>query len=144
MSCIASSQWTRAHGTLLLAVSLEPKEIGRRIATARARKGWTQLSFALEADVSPSTITRWESGKLPPVRELMRIADLLGVSPEELVEPDDPARDERVARLEHELAETQQALAVLPEIQAALPDVQAALARIEALLRGGEDVSQPG
>lgn len=135
MSCIASSQWTRAHGTLLLAVSLEPKEIGRRIAAARARKGWTQLAFALEADVSPSTVTRWESGKLPPVRELIRIAELLEVSPEELVEPDDPEREERIEHLENELAKTQQALAVLP-------DVQAALARIEALLLGDEDAAQ--
>jgi transcriptional regulator with XRE-family HTH domain len=132
---IASSQWTRTHGTLLLAVSLEPKEIGQRIAAARVRKGWTQLSFALEAAVSPSTITRWESGKLPPVRELMRIAELLGVSPEELVEPDDPGRDDRIAHLESELAETQQALKVLP-------DVQAALVRIESLLRGDEGAAQ--
>src|SRR5690242_2765177 len=117
MSCIASSQWTRAHGTLLLAVSLDPKEIGQRIAHARAQKGWTQLAFALEADVSPSTVTRWESGKLPPVRELMRIAELLGVSPEELVEPDDAGRSDRIARLETELRETQQALAVLPDVQ---------------------------
>jgi transcriptional regulator with XRE-family HTH domain len=35
------------------------------------------LEFALKAHVSPSAVTRWESGKLPPVRELMRIADLL-------------------------------------------------------------------
>ena len=132
MSCIASSHWTHAHGTLLLAVSLDPKQIGRRIADARNQKGWTQLAFALEADVSPSTVTRWESGKLPPVRELVRIAELLDVSPETLVEPEDPERGERIETLERELRETQQALAVLP-------DVQAALARIEALLRGEED-----
>jgi DNA-binding XRE family transcriptional regulator len=54
------------HGTLLLAVSLEPREIGQRIRLARERKGWTQLAFALEADVSPSTVQRWEGGKLSP------------------------------------------------------------------------------
>jgi transcriptional regulator with XRE-family HTH domain len=97
--------------------------------------GWTQLAFALEADVSPSTVTRWESGKLPPVRELMRIAELLGVSPEELVEPGDEGGEGRIAKLESELAETQRALAVLP-------NVQAALVRIEALLRGDEDAAQ--
>lgn len=87
-------------------MSIEPKEIGARIAAARARKGWTQLAFALEADVSPSSITRWESGKLPPVRELMRIADLLGVDADELVE-DPPTRDddERLDRLESTLGQ---------------------------------------
>lgn len=86
MDSIAATQWTTVRGTLLLAVSLEPKEIGRRIASARERRGLTQLAFALEANVSPSTITRWEAGKLPPVRELMRIADLLEIDPSELVE----------------------------------------------------------
>lgn len=87
MSCIATTHWTRTHGTLLLAVSLEPHEIGRRIAAARQNKGWTQLTFAIEANISPSTVARWEAGKLPPVRELMRIADVLGVEPEAFVEP---------------------------------------------------------
>lgn len=135
MSCIASSHWTHSHGTLLLAVSLDPKQIGRRIADARNAKGWTQLAFALEADVSPSTIARWESGRLPPVRELVRIAELLGVSAEELVEPEVDSRSDEIDRLERELRETQQALA-------ALPDIQDALARIEALLRDTSNAAQ--
>lgn len=84
----AETQFAGFRGTLLLAVSLEPREIGKRIAKAREKRGWTQLAFALEANVSPSTVQRWESGKLPPVRELMRVADLLGVEAEELVEPE--------------------------------------------------------
>lgn len=69
-------------------MAMDPREVGRRIKEARERKGWTQLYFATEvASVSPSTIARWEAGKLPPVRELMRIAETLDVPIEELVEP---------------------------------------------------------
>lgn len=105
MSCTATTQWTTTHGTLLLAVSLAPKEIGQRIAEARKAADLTQLSFALLANVSPSSVARWESGKLPPVRELMRIADLLGVEAETFVEPpgSTPPDDERLGRLESQL-----------------------------------------
>jgi transcriptional regulator with XRE-family HTH domain len=99
-----SRHWTPTHGTLLLAVAMEPKEIGKRIAAARQRKGWTQLTFALAANVSPSTVGRWESGQLPPVRELMRIAELLEVEPEELVEAD-PTGEDQISALQAELAE---------------------------------------
>jgi transcriptional regulator with XRE-family HTH domain len=87
VSNTAATHWTKAHGTLLLAVSIEPTVIGKRIAEARNKRGWTQLQFALEANVSPSSVARWESGKLPPIRELIRIADLLRVDPDYLVEP---------------------------------------------------------
>lgn len=86
MSYVACTQFDGTHGRLLLAVQLEPKEIGQRLQAARKRKGHTQLSFALEANVSPGTVARWESGRLPPVRELVRIAELLEIDPAELVE----------------------------------------------------------
>lgn len=66
--------------------TVDPREIGRRIKRAREKKHWTQLEFALGANVSPSTIARWESGKLPPVRELIRVAELLGVDADDLVD----------------------------------------------------------
>jgi transcriptional regulator with XRE-family HTH domain len=83
-----TTQFTNNHGRLLLTVAMDPREVGRRIKEARERRGWTQLYFATEvASVSPSSVARWESGKLPPIRELMRLADLLDVPVEELVEP---------------------------------------------------------
>src|ERR1035437_427957 len=87
MTCMATAQLHPAYGTVLLAVAIEPKEIGRRIKAARDRKHWTQMDFALEAHVSLSSVARWEAGKLPLVKELIRIADVLGIPAETLVEP---------------------------------------------------------
>src|SRR5262249_20385018 len=84
-------------------VTMEPKDVGRRMAAARKARGWTQLAFALEADVSPSTVTRWEAGHLPPVRELRRVADVLGLPPAELVEGGE--QDRPLAELVRERAE---------------------------------------
>lgn len=107
-----TTQWTPTHGTLLLAVAMEPKEIGKRIKAARERKGWTQLAFALQANVSPSTTQRWEGGQLPPVRELMRIAELLEVEPEALVEVE-PTGEDQLALLREEVAALHQDVAKL-------------------------------
>ena len=99
-------------------MALEPREIGRRIAAAREAKGWTQLDFAYEAGKSPSTISRWERGELPTVRELMRIAGVLEVPAEELVEPlsADGATDQEGWRLVLEaVAEQREALRLLLE-----------------------------
>lgn len=84
---MAVTQIATKAARLLLAVALDPREIGQRIKAARERAGETQLSFALRSNVSPSTVARWEQGKLPPVRELMRIAELLDVPAEFLMEP---------------------------------------------------------
>lgn len=71
---------------LLLLMSLDSAGIGRRIAEMRETNGWTQLELAYKANVSPSTVYRWESGKLPAVRELIRIAEVLGVEATYLLE----------------------------------------------------------
>ena len=68
-------------------MALDAQSVGRRIQDARVAKGWTQIEFAAAANVSPSSVQRWESGKLPPVRELLRVAELLEVEAETLVEP---------------------------------------------------------
>ena len=113
VTCNSESQWTSAHGNLLLAVALEPKEIGQRIKAARVGR-WTQLSLALEANVSPSTIARWERGELPPVRELMRLAAILEIPVERLVE-DLPPGDQEELRvrlaIREEMAETRDLVA---------------------------------
>jgi transcriptional regulator with XRE-family HTH domain len=101
MASITETQWSLATSRILLVATVDPSEIGRRIKRAREQKGWTQLTFALEANVSPSTITRWESGKLPPVRELIRIAQLLDVDADYLVEDETPIAPRPVAVVDY-------------------------------------------
>jgi transcriptional regulator with XRE-family HTH domain len=100
MPSIVSTQNARFPATLLLAVQIEPQEIGRRLATARDDKGWTQMQFAIEASVSMSSVQRWESGKLPPVRELVRIAELLDIDADVLVTEPGAAMTEEEFRRE--------------------------------------------
>ena len=130
-----ATQFAPIHGTLMLPVSFEPQEIGQRVAAARTRKGWTQLQFAMEANVSPSTVARWEAGKLPPVRELVRIAEVLGVDVNEFVEPAVNEEAGRLSGIERELGEVRQQLAGLEEMRAML-------ARIEGRLPEPEDGPQ--
>jgi transcriptional regulator with XRE-family HTH domain len=115
------TQFAAIRGSLLLAMSLEPAEIGTRIREARLRKGWTQLQLALEADVSPSTVTRWERGGLPPMRELIRLAGVLEVPAEALVDSppsgDGVIDSARLALLEERVGE---ALVLLHEVRAAV------------------------
>src|SRR5579862_9343183 len=103
----AVTQWNPAASRLLLAVALDPRVIGSRIKAARKKKGWTQFEFANEANVSISSVSRWETGKLPPVRELLRIGELLGVEPDYLVEPEisDDEVKVRLGRMEAQLEE---------------------------------------
>lgn len=98
MSHISVTKWSPAHSRLLLVASIDPREIGQRIKRARENKHLTQLALALEANVSPSSVTRWESGKLPPVRELIRLAELLEVDADYFVS------DEEAAVLERQVA----------------------------------------
>lgn len=107
MSINATTQWTAAHGKLLLGVTMEPHEIGQRIAQAREARGWTQMDFAVAAHVSMSSVGRWEHGKLPPVRELIRIAGVLEIAPEELVGPS-PSSELEAHALREELSKVRE------------------------------------
>lgn len=72
------------------AVPLTPEEVGARIVRAREEhtpKPWSQFDLALAVGVSPSTIYRWEKGRLPSMNELIRLAEVLEVPLEEFTEP---------------------------------------------------------
>lgn len=62
------------------------------------------MDLAREANVSLSSVQRWERGELPPVRELIRLAGVLGIEPEELVELE-PNGSDQIAALRGEVAE---------------------------------------
>ena len=61
------------------------------------------MTFAQEAHVSMSSVQRWERGQFPPIRELIRLAGVLGVDPEELVELE-PTSEDQFAALRDEVA----------------------------------------
>ena len=41
-------------------------EVGARIRSARAAKGWTQKHLAAQVQVEPITVSRWERGATTP------------------------------------------------------------------------------
>lgn len=90
----------------LLAVAFDTGEVGKRIKAARTEKHWTQMDLAREASVSLATVQRWERGQLPRVRELIRLAELLDVPVENLVEPrrEDPTVQEELEEVKLEVA----------------------------------------
>jgi DNA-binding transcriptional regulator YiaG len=108
------TQLPRSFRTLLLGVSIEPQKIGERIAAARIRLGWTQAVFAREANVSISSVQRWERGDLPPVRELIRLAGVLQIEAEQLVELE-PTESDQIAALRREVAENHALLVGIAE-----------------------------
>ncbi len=67
--------------------SLQVKNLAERIKKLRVKAGFTQEAFAKMAGVPYSTLTKIESGKIknPSVFVMMRIADALAVSVDELV-----------------------------------------------------------
>ncbi len=44
----------------------EKAQLGEKIRTARAAKGWKQKHLAAEVDVEPITVSRWERGATTP------------------------------------------------------------------------------
>jgi transcriptional regulator with XRE-family HTH domain len=44
----------------------EKAQLGEKIRTARASKGWKQKHLAAEVDVEPITVSRWERGATTP------------------------------------------------------------------------------
>ena len=57
----------------------------KTIRQLREEKGLTQLQLAVAVGVTPSTIYTWESGRSEPkVRQLRKIAELFGVSSDEI------------------------------------------------------------
>ncbi|MBL0916233.1 MAG: helix-turn-helix domain-containing protein [Sphingopyxis sp.] len=70
----------------------EPTDnFGARLHRLRVRKGLSQGDVAAQLGVSAPSISGWESGRSRPKHaRLDQLADLLGVSPTELLEEPDP------------------------------------------------------
>jgi transcriptional regulator with XRE-family HTH domain len=65
--------------------------IGERIAAARKARGWSQGELAVRLGVSRSAVAQWETGRAGQVTgTLARIAEILDVRVEYLMQGDDP------------------------------------------------------
>ena len=59
---------------------------GNFVCTLREKKGLTQADVASALGVTPAAVSKWENGSSKPrVEVLFRLAELLGVKPEELM-----------------------------------------------------------
>ena len=96
------------------------KELGARIKTARADKGWKQKHLAAEVEVEPITVSRWERGATTPDLDILRlVAEATGRPLSYFVEGGDaaaaaaPDLPQRVDRLEQSLARVEEKLDAL-------------------------------
>lgn len=64
--------------------------IGERIRAARRANGWTNEELAARVGVNWRTVQRWQSGALPRVKTLLKLADVLGVPQSYLVAEAEP------------------------------------------------------
>jgi len=66
---------------------MDPSILGKRVAQARKKKGWTQEQLCREARVALNTVARLEQGHLRQLRTdtLVKLADALGASTDHLL-----------------------------------------------------------
>jgi transcriptional regulator with XRE-family HTH domain len=65
---------------------LTSEEVGERIREARLGHGWTHEELARRMHVNWRTVQRWQKGNPPRLQTLNRLADVLGVPDDYLVE----------------------------------------------------------
>ncbi|WP_295070991.1 helix-turn-helix domain-containing protein [Ruminococcus sp.] len=74
-------------------------ELHERIKKLRNEKGWSQEMLAERAYVSRQTVSNWETGKCyPDVRSLIILADIFGVSLDELIKGDVDTMKETITK----------------------------------------------
>ncbi|MBQ8352569.1 MAG: helix-turn-helix transcriptional regulator [Clostridia bacterium] len=69
------------------------KKIGQNIALYRKRMGWTQAELAEKINYSDKSVSKWESGGgAPDVYILMQLAELFGVTVNDLLADEQPKK----------------------------------------------------
>jgi transcriptional regulator with XRE-family HTH domain len=79
-----------AHFDVTSAPTQEDIERGARLAALRVRRGLSQEDVARELGVSVSTVSRWETGKQAPERNLEAMSEFWGVSVDSIVRGPSP------------------------------------------------------
>jgi transcriptional regulator with XRE-family HTH domain len=91
------------------------ERLGQRIAATRHRTGLTQAALAERAGIDPVTLSRWETGaRSPSICALVRLADVLGVRPGDLLNYEtttDQGRLDELVAVAGTLSDDQQELA---------------------------------
>jgi transcriptional regulator with XRE-family HTH domain len=114
-------------------VASEKEQLGDRIRSARAAKGWKQKHLAAQLEVEPITVSRWERGATTPDLDVLgRVAEATGRPVSFFVAGDEHPRarrgrsslDEAASRIEsaalHIATETDRLAALLEELRAEL------------------------
>jgi transcriptional regulator with XRE-family HTH domain len=114
-------------------VATEKEQLGDRIRSARAAKGWKQKHLAAQLEVEPITVSRWERGATTPDLDVLgRVAEATGRPVSFFVGGDEPPRarrgrsslDDAASRMEsaalHIASETDRLAALLEELRAEL------------------------
>lgn len=83
-------RWTRSEPFALPPLSPSDERIlrdmGKRIAAYRKRKGWSQTDLGMRVDRRQETISRWETGTTEPaLLEIVALARVLGTTLDELI-----------------------------------------------------------
>ena len=86
--------------------------LGQKIVSLRKQKNWRQQDFAEKLGVTPRQLIRWENDQveLSP-KTIRKIADALGISPEELAAQQAQSPFDRV-----EDSELRELLSFVPEL----------------------------
>jgi len=110
----------------------EKAQLGEKIRTARAAKGWKQKHLAAEVDVEPITISRWERGATTPDLDVLGLVAKATGKPvsyfvgggEAPAASDPSALDEAAGRIEaaalHIAGEADRIAGLLEELRAEL------------------------
>jgi transcriptional regulator with XRE-family HTH domain len=94
--------------------NLEEQQISDRLKTARRLAGLTQEDAARALDVTLKTYARWERGETSGfLRQLSRIAEIFGVTSEQLLGTEPEPSVDRLAQLEASLATLQHDVAAI-------------------------------
>jgi transcriptional regulator with XRE-family HTH domain len=92
----------------------EEERISERLKTARRLAGLTQEDAARALDVTLKTYARWERGETKGfLRQLSRIAEVFGVTSDQLLGTDDDSGPDRLERLEADVAEIRAEVAAI-------------------------------
>jgi transcriptional regulator with XRE-family HTH domain len=114
-------------------VKPEKAELGARIKSARAARGWKQKHLAAHVQVEPITVSRWERGATTPdFNALSLISEATGRPLSYFLGEDQPAAaeprlDDAVERLE---AAAERIATEGERIATALAELRAELARL--------------